>query len=200
MGQSAGHITRSFNNADVDSLLVEKTGDLGTLVVSGKINKRSRYKPYAFGSYDTLLVDQNGKENPILKENNFGMRPATFGWNPYRALPWDQYTPPKPEAGKANLRFTDMDHYYQFAAGGISTARIYTNNPNEDRKVMLGGNSEGQEGRIIGEIVYSFNPKTEILPEDFFNPKITRHSLADYRFTLLFGPIQNGETSFNGAP
>lgn len=195
MGHSGGIITDPFNNFDVATVLGENSGDIGTLCTSPKINRRSRYKPYDFGTFRTLLIDKNGIENPILKQNNFGMNPSTIGWNPYRALPWGQYTPPE-----VNLRFRDFYHYSHYAAGGVSYARIYTNNPRNDRKLMLGGDSEGQEGKIVGEIGFRFNTSFEILPEDFHNPMIPGHSLGDYRFTLLFGPIQNNDSAFSGVP
>lgn len=198
MGHGGGIITRPFDFAEVAAVLGEKTLDGGTLCVSPNINPKSRYKPYKFGNYNTLLLDKNGNENPILKSNNFGMEPATFGYNPYRALPWSVDASPNP--GTNWLRFSDFDHYSHYAAGGISKARIYTSNPNDDRKLMLGGDPEGTEGKIIGEIEFSFNPSFEILPEDFKHPKITGLSLADFRFTLLFGPIQNGDSSFSEAP
>lgn len=198
MGHDRGIITQPFDNFDIAAVLGEPPWDEGTLCVSPNINPRSRYKPYNFGTYNTLLIDKNGVENPILKANNFGMTPSTIGWNPYRALPWGQYTPPK--AGEDWLRKKDFDHYSHYAAGGISTARIYTNNPRDDRKIMLGGDAEGQEGKIIGEVIYSFDPQFEILPEDFTHPSITGLSLADFRFTLLFGPIQNNNSAFSEAP
>lgn len=198
MGHGGGIITRPFGLDDIAAVLGENILDVYTLVISPNINPRSRYKPYKFGTYNTLLRYPDGTENPILKQNNFGMAPATIGWNPYRALPWDQYTPPK--AGEDWLRMTDFDHYSQYAAGGISSARIYTNNPDDDRRIMLGGDTEGTEGKIIGEIEFSFNPSFEILPEDFKHPMITGLSLADFRFTLLFGSVQNGDSSFSEAP
>lgn len=198
MGHSQGILTRSFDYFDIAAVLGTDSGDTGTLVLSPNINRRSRYKPYAFGSYNTLLIDKNGNENPILKANNFGMTPATIGSAPYRALPWGQYT--RPVEGIHCLRSTDLDNYFHYAKGGISTARIYTNNPKNDRVVMLGGDAQGQEGQIIGEIQYSFDTSFEICPEDFHNPMIPRHSLGDYRFTLLFGSVQSGDTAFSSAP
>lgn len=198
MGHSQGILTRSFDYFDIAAVLGTDSGDTGTLVLSPNINRRSRYKPYAFGSYNTLLIDKNGNENPILKANNFGMTPATIGTDPYRSLPWGQYT--RPVEGIHCLRSTDLDNYFHYAKGGISAARIYTNNPKDDRVVMLGGDAQGQEGQIIGDIQYSFDTSFEICPEDFHNPMIPRHSLGDYRFTLLFGSVQSGDTAFSSAP
>lgn len=199
MGHSQGILTRPFDNSDVAAVLGTDSSDTGTLVLSPNINRRSRYKPYAFGSYNTLLIDKNGNENPILKANNFGMTPATIGTGPYRSLPWGQYT--RPVEGIHWLRFTDLDHYSHYAKGGISTARIYTNNPNNDRRFMFGSIGTGQgKGLIKGEATYLFDKTYEILPSEFTHPTDSDLSFAEFCFTLLFGNIQSGERAFETAP
>ena len=145
MGHANGIITAPVNTDDISATLGVASHDVATLCISQKVNKRSRFKPYPIGSYNTELTDE------LLRQNNFCMRPAcvehVYGGNvgDYRAMPWKQWTPPK--VGQHWMRMLDFDRYYHFSKGGIYSARISTNNPNGDRRIMLGGRGKG---RITG--------------------------------------------------
>lgn len=92
MGHANGIITAPVNTDDISATLGVASHDVATLCISQKVNKRSRFKPYPIGSYNTELTDE------LLRQNNFCMRPAcvehVYGGNvgDYRAMPWKQWT------------------------------------------------------------------------------------------------------------
>lgn len=195
MGHANGIITAPVNTDDISATLGVASHDVATLCISQKVNKRSRFKPYPIGSYNTELTDE------LLRQNNFCMRPAcvehVYGGNvgDYRAMPWKQWTPPK--VGQHWMRMLDFDRYYHFSKGGIYSARISTNNPNGDRRIMLGGRGKG---RITGDIEFNFDTSREVCPHEFTHPDQADASLAGYRFTLLFGGVEGVSDSFSAAP
>lgn len=195
MGHNAGLITSAVSPDDVREVLGENTYETSMLCASSKINKRSRFKPYPFGTYRTALTDA------LLRQHNFSMVPKGVGHKygggvgAYEAEPWGQWH--APVRGQDWGRLPDFDGYYHYASGGVFSARIYTNNPNGDRRIMLGGLGKG---RITGDIEFNFNTSREVCPHEFTHPDQANASLAGYRFTLLFGAVEGSEESFENAP
>lgn len=195
MGHSAGLITAAVSPDDVRAVLGEDTYETSMLCSSSKINKRSRFKPYPFGTYSTALTDA------LLRQHNFCMVPKGIahryggGVGAYEAEPWGQWH--APVRGQDWGRLPDFDGYYHYASGGVFSARIYTNNPNGDRRIMLGGLGKGM---ITGDVEFNFNTSREVCPHEFTHPDQANASLAGYRFTLLFGAVEGSDDRFENAP
>lgn len=195
MANQNGKITAPVNTDDVVATLGENSHNFGVLCTSTRINKRSRFKPYPFGSYDTVLTDA------LLRDMNFSMTPECVGhkvgggFGAYMAMPWKQWQAPDKQTGW--MRLADFDGYYHYAGGGVFDARISTNYPHDDRIIMLGGLGKG---RITGDISFSFDTSTEVCPHEFSHPTQTNHPLSAYYFTLLFGAVEGNEDSFRNRP
>lgn len=199
MGHNAGLITRPINPADIAAVLGVNSYALPYLCMHPNINKRSKFKPYPFGSHD---LDITANDAAVLKQHNFCMTPHGIAKRTgttdiqFYAVPWDQWHAPQPNQGYCPGRIGDFTNYYQYANGGIISARISTNYPHNDRLIMLGGKGKG---RIVADIAFSFDLQHDVCPHDFHHPYYTTEAFEDYHFTLLFGPVENGD-GFDAAP
>lgn len=116
-----GVITGPLNTRDVAICIGEGSDDIGTLVVSNKINKWSKYKPVRYNTWYILTDAQ-------LASTNFGLEIPVGNSDPAIAIT-GSYTYLKPRIGIDKLRLTDFNgynHNYMAPCVGVGDITVNT--------------------------------------------------------------------------
>lgn len=174
---------------DVRRILGVSSTDVKTLCTSPKINKYSRYKPYAIGSYATLTDEE-------LSAANYGMIPKYIKFVDYVAtdlgiMPWGQ----TPGIGTANFgRLSDFDRYDHTSAKSINGVRIYSTAGTSYTTPIYTDGTQRREG-LIGEVDIQLT--TGLIFEDFsMSIGSERQKIGDYYLTLVLTSLDIGGGMF----
>lgn len=174
---------------DVRRILGISSTDVKTLCTSPKINKYSRYKPYAIGSYATLTDEE-------LTDVNYDMTPKYIRLVDYVAAdlgiaPWGQAS----GIGTSNFgRLSDFDGYDHASVKSVNNVRIYSTAGENYTKPIYTDGTQRREG-LIGEVDIQF---TNGLIFDDFVMSIgnAKQKIGDYYLTLLLTSQDIGSGTF----
>lgn len=183
--------------SDVQAVLASGGNSLSALCRHAGINRFSRFKPYGFGGAGPLT-------DAVRGGNNYGMTPVPVslvrqGGNVSGSSPaWGQWSAPGTGAWK---RLGDFTGYSHDAGRWLTAARIYTNNPDDD-KVPMGGiaGNANVHGKIYADVTIADADPAYTLGMGLF-----RHALPDLHtvtgptdfsqwcITLIWGAYEGGE-------
>ena len=202
MGHTSTQIYAPVFVSDVQAVLVtQKTGVFG-LCTLATINRYARCKPYNFGG---LLAD--GITEEIRKSGNYGMTPVPVslvrqGSSVAGSSPgWGQWSVPDGADPDHPGRLGDFNGYSHTAGPWLSAARIYTNNPDND-KIPMGGKPGNiyVQGKIYGDVTISGAEPGYTLPIGLFHhPLGDLHTLtgttdfSQWCLTLIWGAYEGAE-------
>lgn len=161
----------------------------------GKINRYSKFKPYAAGDV-TKFTDID------CRRFNYGMVPVLLlhqqdAAHRLETSPWGQWQPP---TATHRCRVGDFDGYNNAAVKWLMSAKVYTSKSINSTKPVIGstGGDSSLSAKLIGEIEVSGSADAELTPADFYHNDAGVPPYAKWRLTLLFAPWEGFE--WGGTP